>query len=229
MILMKAIFLSLRVGWVIVLLLLPTCLMAQSLSTQQRNRVGIGVRVPTEQLHVDGTVRIEKLPTYGEQNSTFGYYTYPQPRNSYWGRDVVVVNEQGVVGRSKGIPQFVFYMPPILLPLCKEVCEGTNALGSYTDEGDANTDGNFVVNLYEHYQRQFGLTDATAQARSHATQLPDGSVWPKEKLMFFVIRYDQDYFQDVAVNDDGVLTYRVKKNVDPTEQTFMNIVFRVKE
>lgn len=201
-------------------------LLATTASAQRpaprKEAVGVGTRLPTEMLHVDGTVRIGTLPLNGEKKTYEGNY---QPNTPFAERYVLVANKQGVLGRSRGLPQWVFYMPPILLPLCKE----TAAPGEYTDESNATTDGLFVVDLYAHYQQQFGMTQTASQVRSNNSVLPDGVVWSKEQLMFFVTYYDNSYFQDVTVSDEGVLRYRVKKNVDPSEQTYMNIVFRVRE
>lgn len=201
---------------------------AQTGPFTRRSAVGLGVRVPTEMLDVNGTVRIESLPRYGEHRIYRGTNTPDRP---YYPNQIVVVDKHGVLGRMDKVPQWIFYMPPILLPLCREMCEHERSLGRYTDEGTATTDGRFIVDLYQNYREQLGMTQATSQARptSYSSQsLPVRELWNKEQLMFFVTYYDPNYFEDVVVDDDGVLSYRVKKNVDPTEKTYMSIVFRVK-
>lgn len=190
------------------------------------NAVGVGVRIPTEKLHVNSTLRIESLPQNGEAKI---YNNSSTPTNTFYERKVVTVDKNGVFGQARGVPQFIFYMPPILLPLCRETCEGERPLGEYTNEGTTTTDGRFIVDLYRNYQEQFGMTKNASQARSNSTQLPDRGIWNKDQLMFFVTYYDTNYFEDVMVDDNGILSYRVKKNVDPSENTYMNIVFRVKD
>lgn len=207
-----------RLGMFVLLIFFWISAAAQRVSP---NAVTIGARQGTEMLHVEGTMRVETLPLDGERK----LFNYTSSATQVFNpRYVVVTDKHGVLGIAKHSPQWIFYMPPILLPLCKEKA----ATGEYLNEGDATTDGRFRVDLYEHYRQQFGMSDATRQVRSNTAELPDKAVWEKSQLMFFVTYYDQDYFQDVTVSDAGVLTYRVKKNIDPSPRTYMNIVFRVK-
>lgn len=107
-----------------------------------------------------------------------------------------------------------FYMPSIVLP---------------TDILDPNYDGGtetFTINLYQSYTKQFNLADATSSTKNQsATTLP---VLASNKLEFFITYYDNSVFQNVVVNNDGVLTYKLAPSFNITEKTFMNIIFRVK-
>ena len=81
-------------------LFLPIAMNAQS----RQDAVGVGVRVPTEDLHVKGRVRVGTLPKTGTATSV---YTKTDGTLSAGGRDqtfdaeahrVLFSNDQGVVG-----------------------------------------------------------------------------------------------------------------------------------
>ena len=100
-------------------LFLPVALHAQS----RQDAVGVGVRVPTEDLHVKGRVRVESLPKTGTATSV---YTKPDGALSAGGRDqtfdadahrVIQADANGVIGYSMAVKPLFFHMPCIVLPL----------------------------------------------------------------------------------------------------------------
>lgn len=173
--------------------------------------VGVNTQTPTEYLDIDGTFRIRDLPAKGEKYY-WGSVTKGATFDPY---SVVIADKNGVLGQSSGTPQFTFYMPPIWLPLTEIMAAPGELVGE-----------TFHIDLYAHYKKQFAFEDATSSARVSTSQtLP---YWPKESLEFFITYYDKDVFDNVAISEQGVLTYKVKDDSNPTERTFMNILFNVK-
>ena len=126
-------------------LFLPVALHAQS----RQDAVGVGVRVPTEDLHVKGRVRVESLPKTGTATSV---YTKPDGTLSTGGRDqtfdadahrVIQADANGVIGYSMAVKPLFFHMPCIVLPL--------ETTSNYYN----NTSGMFEINLYDRYVEQF--------------------------------------------------------------------------
>ena len=100
-------------------LFLPIAMNAQS----RQDAVGVGVRVPTEDLHVKGRVRVGTLPKTGTATSV---YTKTDGTLSAGGRDqtfdadahrVLFSNDQGVVGHAMAAKPLFFHMPCVVLPL----------------------------------------------------------------------------------------------------------------
>jgi hypothetical protein len=107
-----------------------------------------------------------------------------------------------------------FYAPSIVVPT------DINAPGY-----DAITEV-FTLKLHEIYRGQFGMSDVTSSARNPAAgALP---VMAKDQLDYFVTYYDNAVFSDVAVSNDGELTYKLRAGFAVTEKTFMNVVFKIK-
>ncbi|MDH6307187.1 hypothetical protein M2451_002421 [Dysgonomonas sp. PFB1-18] len=108
-----------------------------------------------------------------------------------------------------------FYMPSIVLPL--EPTGGT----------EYNTTlQQFEIPLYQKYSEQFALTKTTHTTKNPlAGTLP---LYPATRLDFFVTYYDEDVFEQVAVDNNGLLTYKVKNGYSISDNTYMNIIFKVK-
>ncbi|MDH6354176.1 hypothetical protein M2132_000498 [Dysgonomonas sp. PH5-45] len=107
-----------------------------------------------------------------------------------------------------------FYAPSIVVPTETTASEYNSATQTFT------------LDLYSIYQSQFGLTDGTTSAKSPtAGTLP---VMAKEQLGYFVTYYDKAVFTNVAINNNGILTYKLASGFTITEKTFMNVVFKVK-
>ncbi len=84
----------------------------------------------------------------------------------------------------------------------------------------------FTLDLYTIYQSQYALSDATSSTKSPAAgTLP---VMAKEQLDYFVTYYDKAVFTNVAITNNGVLTYKLAAGFVITEKTFLNVVFKIK-
>lgn len=117
------------------------------------------------------------------------------------------------------IPKF-FYMPSILLPT--DISDTSDASYMTYDPGTQT----FSINLYKLYAEQFGMSYLNASAKSpNATTLP---ILDSSDFEFFITYYDNTVFQNVAIDNSGILTYKLPTELTLTEKTFMNIVFKVK-
>lgn len=205
-------------------LFLPVALHAQS----RQDAVGVGVRVPTEDLHVKGRVRVESLPKTGTATSV---YTKPDGTLSAGGRDqtfdadahrVIQADAYGVIGYSMAVKPLFFHMPCIVLPL--------ETTSNYYN----NTSGMFEINLYDRYVEQFTNPTGTPTPGSAAATRavsPSAGALPVEQaadLEFYITYYDSNVFKDVSINNSGVLKYRVIAGSEATEYTFMDVIFKLK-
>jgi len=111
-----------------------------------------------------------------------------------------------------------FYMPSLLLPVVEaDVALVTGA--SYA----ANT---FTINLFQNLQSQF--TTTASVVRSAAA--PDLNVQTAgNKYYYYVTYYDADVFQNVTIDANGLLTYKVNATAPITQKTFMNIILKEKK
>lgn len=107
-----------------------------------------------------------------------------------------------------------FYMPSVLLP---------------TDASDPSynaVSGSFSIDLYQAYSKQFGLTDTGSSVKSPgATSMP---VLQSNAFEYFITYYDNSVFQNVSLSNTGVLTYKLPSEVNVSDKTFMNIIFKLK-
>lgn len=117
------------------------------------------------------------------------------------------------VGPDKGMR--FFYMPSIVLP---------------TDTSDPSYDTNtqlFTIDIHKSYADQFQMTYPTTTVKSPgATALP---LLANTALEYFITYYDNNVFQEVAMSDHGILTYKLPTQLTVTDKTFMNIVFKIKQ
>ena len=130
----------------------------------------------------------------------------------------------GTLSVKNALPKF-FYAPAIYIP--------THNLNN----GELLTDP-LPINLYTEYTKQFTWQGGSAtqfvstdniygQARSSSTAvLP---IVASSDLDYFITYYDASVFYDVAVSNEGIMTYKVKNNAVVTPKTFINIVFKVKD
>ncbi|MEK6513336.1 hypothetical protein, partial [Myroides odoratimimus] len=135
---------------------------------------------------------------------------------------LAVDNNGDVIKALKAAMPKFFYMPSVIIPTS---LEQMNATGSGSLAGDTFDDSSLTgkIDLYGRYVKQFG-TPVTSNLGKN-TSLP---VLPKSELDYFITWVDTTVFDSVAVDDDGVLTYKLKQNADVTVGTFMNIVFSVR-
>lgn len=107
-----------------------------------------------------------------------------------------------------------FYMPSIVLPT------------STSDPAYNASTQTFTIDLYQAYSNQFKLNNSTNTSKSPgATALP---VSASNSLEYFITYYDNTVYQNLALTDAGVLTYKLPAVFTLSEKTFMNIVFKVK-
>ena len=101
---------------------------------------------------------------------------------------------------------------------------------------DTSTDPVRSYDLYAEYQRQFVKNTTNNPTFVHSsngisTNVPspiDGRVYGRNELDYVITHYDATIIYDVTVNNQGVLSYRVKDN-DPSGESFTNLIFVVKE
>ena len=107
-----------------------------------------------------------------------------------------------------------FYMPAVVFP--------TNTADPSYNAGTQT----FTINLYTAYYNQFRTIYSSSSAKSPgATTIP---VSASNSLEYFITYFDNTVFQNVAITDAGVLTYKLVAGFAVSEKTFMNIVFKVK-
>ncbi|MBW2962382.1 hypothetical protein KW502_11290, partial [Mesonia sp. JHPTF-M18] len=127
---------------------------------------------------------------------------------------IVVMDDDGVLKKvTAAMPKF-FYMPPILIPTSADQVPAGETYG--------------VVDLYQKYSNQFGGTSSPALVTNPNNTGNTLPVINASKLNYYVTYYDSSVFQNVAISNNGVLTYDVINNSQVSTASFMNIVFEVK-
>lgn len=195
------------------------------------SKVGVNTSTPTENLDVNGTIRVRTLPADKENKI---YTTTPtgtaadptaatNPDQVFNQQYVVTADANGVLGRAPGAQPIFFYMPAMVVPTTMEQA-GTN-------EYDATTHI-FTIDLYQNYAKQFALSNATMVSSTRvvsntAVQSLPGMTSPSS-LDYFVTYFDDSVFEEVSLTTDGKLKYKVKTGANVTAKTFMNIVFLAK-
>lgn len=200
------------------LLLLPLLSRAQS-----SDAVGIGVRVPTEELDVKGGLRIRSLPLPKAPNSihTLPDGTYSSNRDQELSSGPIqrylMSNSEGVLGEASAVKPTFFHMPCIPLPIEKL----PPVYNSGTDT--------FTLDLYAAYVAQF--TDPSAVPLQPMASSPTAGTLPIEQaldLEYYITYYDPAVFTDVSIDNNGVLSYKVLPGAEATRKTFMDVIFKLK-
>lgn len=199
------------------------CAAGVSAQSTPVNKVSINTSSQNEILYVNGTVRIQSLPMDG---ATTGIFTKSdgsvstaadQPFNA---THEVVVDANGVLGRStRKLPQF-FYMPSIVLPMNSAAAAATGGIVTY--DGGTET---YTINLFEVARRQFALLYPNSTRSPNATD-PLPFLDQASKFAYFVTYFDKEVYTNVAVNNSGILTYKVKPYVLKSPKTYMNIILK---
>lgn len=209
--------------------------------TQPRTKakVGVNTKNPTENLHVNGTLRVQKLPADGTANAIStkadgtGSTDVDQRFNAQY---VVTADKNGVLGRVSSIETKLFYMPAVHLPLTEDevALNASNPsylshFGSYTP-----TDG-FVIQVYLLFAHQFDISP-NFDATPHIVKSdPSAVLWKSnwgyvaEDFDYFITYYDTAVFEDVSISAGGALRYKVKAGAVATPKTYMNIVLKKKD
>jgi len=120
-----------------------------------------------------------------------------------------------------------FYAPSIALPTTENgVPTAANSGISY----DASTEI-FTIDLFSIYKKQFNVTDANINS-SFVKSNPSSSLdsFDSDQLDYFIIYYDNSVYDpaSIAVNTDGILTYKILATGIVTQNTYMNVVFKEK-
>lgn len=224
------------------LFLLGAMVVATSAAAQTQPRtkakVGVNTKNPTENLHVNGTLRVQKLPADGTANAIStkadgtGSTDVDQRFNAQY---VVTADKNGVLGRVSSIETKLFYMPAVHLPLTEDEVALNASNPSYLSHfaSYSPTDG-FVIEIYLLFAHQFGINpniDATPMVMSD----PSAVLWKANwgyvvsDYDYFITYYDTDVFEDVSVTTNGLLRYKVKAGAVATPKTYMNIVLKKKD
>ena len=83
----------------------------------------------------------------------------------------------------------------------------------------------FNVNLYEEYKGQFNAPKVkSASATTNNIEIP--YFGKATDLYYFVTDYDEAVFEDISIDDNGEMTYKVK--AEAQDCSLINIVFVVK-
>lgn len=122
---------------------------------------------------------------------------------------ILALNSSNVMKALKATMPKFFFMPSIIVPTHTDQLQAGEILGT--------------IDLYSKYQTQFG--SPMRRNSSATTTLP---VLPKNELDYYITWFDTNVFENVEVNNNGVLTYRIKTDADVTMASFMNIVFAIK-
>ncbi len=145
----------------------------------------------------------------------------------YWTGDAAKKWEPLNLGYKKVVSYF--YAPSIALP--------TDIAGVSTDSSSTiwydSATSMFNVKLFEIYKSQFDLSGNVSGANKSALKSPSATTIPvlnKTDLEYFVTYFDNQVFDPskITLDDNGVLKYSILSNPMVTENTFMNIVFKVK-
>lgn len=209
--------------------------------TQPRTKakVGVNTKNPTENLHVNGTLRVQKLPANGTANAIStkadgtGSTDVDQRFNAQY---VVTADKNGVLGRVSSIETKLFYMPAVYLPLTEDglaVDASNPSYLSHFTPGYSSTYG-FQIGIYDLFSHQFDLNpniDATPIVKSDQSSRLWKPLWGyvAEDFDYFITYYDTDVFEDVSVTTNGLLRYKVKAGAVATPKTYMNIVLKKKD
>lgn len=122
-----------------------------------------------------------------------------------------------------------FYAPSISLPT-DFAGVSTNSDATIWYESSTQT---FRAKLFEIYKQQFDLVgDVTGNTRT-AIKSPSANKLPRvtaKELDYFVTYFDNKVFDPltISLDDNGILSYKIISNPVISEDTFMNIIFKVK-
>lgn len=224
------------------LFLLGAMVVATSAAAQTQPRtkakVGVNTKNPTENLHVNGTLRVQKLPADGTANAIStkadgtGSTDVDQRFNAQY---VVTADKNGVLGRVSSIETKLFYMPAVRLPLTEDEISLNPSNPSYLHHfGSYSPTDGFVIEIYLLFAHQFGINpniDATPMVMSDPAALLWKANWGYvvSDFDYFITYYDTDVFEDVSVTANGLLRYKVKAGAVATPKTYMNIVLKKKD
>ncbi|SKB90484.1 collagen, type VII, alpha, partial [Parapedobacter luteus] len=175
------------------------------------NKASNGLHIETDDENTSGAIKLggeltKKTTIVTDATNTLaiaGLQNGSIVNNGTVTNKIVVVDEYGILKQVKAAMPRFFYMPSIAIP--------TDVRGIPS-----------TIELYEIYEEQFGTPMAQNPG---ATALP---VLNADQLNYYITYYDTNVFEDVSINNLGVMTFTVKADADLTVHSFMNIVFEVK-
>lgn len=130
-----------------------------------------------------------------------------------------------------------FYMPSVVLPTIStdsRILDTANLDYTY-----ANASGEYTVNLYSLYKIQFTTPITSSIVHVDNPSLPIGTpvtaehtlesvVKPATSYHYFITYADPNVFEEIKLDGNGILKYKVKANSIVRTGTFMNIVIKSK-
>lgn len=136
---------------------------------------------------------------------------------------IIVTDSNGVLKSANAVTPSFFSLPTIVLPT-------TNSnLPSYVTYNL----GEFTVDLYDLYSKQFGMvgnvvgTSRSAIKSQNATSnLP---LFSQNEIEYFITYFDNSVYNplNISLSENGILKYTIVSSGVVTSKTYMNIVFKV--
>lgn len=180
--------------------------------------------------------QIEAMKTFDLKAGTLVYATTVSTASTpdvndtgywYWSGDNIKKWEPLNLGHKTVVSYF--YAPSIALPT-DFAGVSTNSVDAVWYEASTQT---FRARLFEIYKQQFDLAgDITGNTRT-ALKNPSANKLPRvtaKELDYFVTYFDNKVFDPltISLDDNGILSYKIVANPMISEDTFMNIIFKVK-
>lgn len=142
----------------------------------------------------------------------------------YWKANIVGGIDQGkwIKLIPSNTPPSFFYMPSLVLPtseLDSRIINTNNT--NYTYNSSTKI---FAVNLYAIFSNQFSTPIAKSNTDAKLTSfvLPTATQYD-----YFVTYADTAVFEQITLDANGILTYKVKENSIIRNGSFMNIVLKL--
>ncbi len=112
-----------------------------------------------------------------------------------------------------------YYLPDIIMPTRKSQLE---KYMSYDIDKKL-----FAVDLYQLYHKNFvGLKKSTTVSSPGAPEIPNIS---KKHLHYYILYFDDQIYQEVNINEEGILTYKIKNSTANSSKRAMNLGFKIKK
>lgn len=211
---------------------IPKATLDVSLPSTYNNGSAAGITFP--QLSGD---QIEAIATNDLKAGTLVYATQASTNTIkdvdsigywYWTGDATDKKWEPLFLNHKSVVSY-FYAPSVSLPTTAATVS-TNSADDIWYEASTQK---FRVKLFEIYKKQYSLAGNIVGTNRTAIKNPDANNLPTlaaKDLDYFVTYFDNKVFDpnSISLDNDGLLTYQVINNASITEDTFMNIVFKVK-
>lgn len=136
---------------------------------------------------------------------------------------IIVTDTNGVLKSANAVTPSFFSLPTIVLPTT------SSNLPSYVTYNL----GEFTVNLYDLYSKQFGMVGnvvgssrSAIRSENAISNLP---LFSQNELEYFITYFDNTVYNPLTItlSENGILTYTIVPSGTPSSKTYMNIVFKV--